>query len=81
MCKSINVQVIGNTIYKTLVRFIQLGLGVRVMMFNATSNNIPVISWRSVLLVEETGENHRPAASHWQRLLHNVVSHEQGLNS
>jgi len=33
----------------------------------ATFNNISVISWRSVLLVEETGgsgENHRPAASH-----------------
>jgi hypothetical protein len=27
-------------------------------------NNISVISWRSVLLVEETGENHKPAASH-----------------
>ena len=29
--------------------------------------NITVISWRSVLLVEETGgpgENHRPVASH-----------------
>jgi hypothetical protein len=37
------------------------------MMFNATFNNISVIPWRSVLLVEETGvprENHRPAASH-----------------
>jgi hypothetical protein len=35
------------------------------MVFNATFNNISVISWRSVLLVEETGvpgENHRPAA-------------------
>ena len=34
---------------------------VRVMVFNATSNNISVISWRPVLLVEETGvprENH-----------------------
>jgi hypothetical protein len=33
--------------------------------------------WRSVLLVEETGvpgENHRPAASHWQTLSHNVLS-------
>jgi len=32
---------------------------------------ISVISWRSVLLVEDTGghgENHRPAASHWQTL-------------
>jgi len=27
------------------------------MTFNATFNNISVISWRSVLLVEETGGN------------------------
>jgi hypothetical protein len=36
------------------------------MMFNATFNNISVISWRSVLLVENTGvsgENHQPVAS------------------
>ena len=31
------------------------GLGVMIMMFNATFNDISVISWRSVLLVEETG--------------------------
>ena len=30
---------------------------VMVVEFNATFNNIPVISWQSVLLVEETGEN------------------------
>jgi len=34
------------------------------MVFNATFNNISVISWRSVLLMEETGDNHRPVASH-----------------
>jgi hypothetical protein len=37
---------------------------------------ISVISWRSVLLVEETGwprENHRPVANHWQTLSHNVI--------
>jgi hypothetical protein len=28
---------------------------VRVVVFNATFNNISVISWPSVLLVEETG--------------------------
>jgi hypothetical protein len=28
---------------------------IRLMVFNATFNNISVISWRSVLLVEETG--------------------------
>ena len=34
---------------------------------NITFNNISVISWRSILLVEETGgpgENHRPVSSH-----------------
>jgi hypothetical protein len=49
---------------------IELAIGpnrVRVMGFYATFNNISVISWQSVLLVEETGlpgENHRPAASY-----------------
>jgi hypothetical protein len=40
---------------------------IRVMMFNVTFNNISAISWRSVLLVEETGlprESNRHAASH-----------------
>jgi hypothetical protein len=39
------------------------------MVFKATFNNISVISWLSILLVEETGvpvENYRPVASHWQ---------------
>jgi hypothetical protein len=46
---------------------IKLTKRVRVMVFNATFNNISVISWRSVLLMEETGgpgENHRPVVSH-----------------
>ena len=30
-------------------------VGVRVMVFNTTFDNISIISWRSVLLVEETG--------------------------
>ena len=33
----------------------KVGLIRRFMVFNATFNNISVISWRSVLLVEETG--------------------------
>ena len=47
------------------------------MVFNATFNNISVISRRSVLLVEETwvpGINHPLVASHWQTLSHNVLS-------
>ena len=46
----------------------------RFLMFNATFNNILVISWWSVLLVEETGgprENHRPVTN---ILSHNAVS-------
>jgi hypothetical protein len=36
---------------------------VRVMVVKATFNNISVISWQSVLLVEEAG-NHQPAANY-----------------
>jgi hypothetical protein len=38
-----------------------------VIVLNPTSTNISVISWGSVLLVEETGvpgENHRPVTGH-----------------
>jgi predicted membrane protein len=45
-----------------------------------TFNNISAISWQSVLLVEETAENHRPAASHWQTLSHNAASSTSHLN-
>jgi hypothetical protein len=45
-----------------------------VIVFNATFINISVISWRSVLLVEETGENNITTESHRQTLSHNVVS-------
>jgi len=40
-------------------------------VLNATFSNISAISWRPVLLVEETGvlgENHRPLASNWYHL-------------
>ena len=60
----------------TIVKDLNRLVIVMVMVFNATFNNISVISWRSVLLMEETGvpeENHRPAASHRQTLSHNVV--------
>jgi hypothetical protein len=65
-----------NTFYYVLSSE-ERGLGGRVMVFNATFNNISVISWRSFLLVQETrvpGENHRSVASHCQTLSHNVVS-------
>jgi hypothetical protein len=48
----------------------------RLMVFNATFNNILLISWRSALLVEQTGvpgENHRPVT-------YNVNSIIDGFN-
>ena len=60
-------------------------LGRWFLVFNATFNNISVISWCSVLMVDETGvpeENYQPVGSHWQALSHNVESstpcHERG---
>ena len=59
-----------------------------VMVFNATFNNISVILWRSVQLVEENGSTHRkppPDASHSQTWSHSVVSstsrHDRDTNS
>jgi len=54
-----------------------------IMVFDAFFNNISVISWRSVLLVEQIGvpgENHRSAESHWQTLSHNVALSTPRLN-
>jgi len=56
------------------------------MVFNVTFNNISVISWRSVLLVEETGGPGGNLSQVTDKTLsHNVASrtphHEQGSNS
>ena len=39
----------------TISSYLIINTNYRVMVFNATFNNISVMSWRSVLLVEETG--------------------------
>ena len=49
-----------------------------VMVFSTTFNNISAISWRSVLLVEETGgpgENHRPVTNFVTPLLIEIRTH------
>ena len=53
------------------------------MVFNSTFNNISVMSWWPLLLVEETREKHRPGESYWQTLSHHVSRtprHEWGSN-
>jgi hypothetical protein len=57
-------------------------LMVRAMVFNATFNNISVISWGSILLVEETGvsgENHQQTLSH--NVILSTLHHQRDSNS
>ena len=73
-----NVNTCSYTIvwYRKILTFFSCLVWVRFMIFNATFINISVILWPSVLLVEKTsvpGGHHRPVASHWQTLSHNVV--------
>ena len=62
-----------------------LGLvSIRVVVFGATFNNISIILWWSVLLVEERGapgETRWPAICHWQSWSHNVVLSIRGYAS
>ena len=48
------------------------GVRVRVMVINATFNNVSAMSWQSAFLVEEAGmpwENHRSVAIHWTNVI------------
>jgi hypothetical protein len=46
---------------------------VRVVAFYVTFNNISVISWLSVLLVEETGENHCVTDKLYHIILNKII--------
>jgi hypothetical protein len=62
----LNLNEESNVVYEDHIPFLQ-SIGIQqtnktfLMVFNAILNNISVISWWSVLLVEETGG---PVASH-----------------
>jgi len=58
-----NTEILSNLIDKFSKMFFQIVWFAPLMVFSATYTNISVISWRSVLLLEETGEpgvKHRP---------------------
>ena len=57
-------------ILRMWIMVIRLGFGVRAMVFNATFNNISVISWRSVLLVEETRRKTTDLSQVTEKLFH-----------
>ena len=64
-----------------IVNYIFQGDRVWFMMFNATFNNISVISWQSLSWRRKPNraqrDNHQPVASHWQTISHNVVLGQQ----
>jgi len=71
LLKSVHINIVTN------IRWI-LNFGFRFRVFNATFNNISVISWRSVLLVEETGVPGRKPpicrkSLHWVHIAMNGV--------
>ena len=56
-----------SSVFVCLFSFVFVCLFVCLMVFNVIFNNISVITWRPVLLVEETGvpgKNDGPAARH-----------------
>ena len=67
VCVMMDTSVLEMFVLVSQIILMGLGFRFRFMVFNATFNNISVILWRSILLVEENrvpGENHRPVASH-----------------
>jgi hypothetical protein len=65
-----------SSLFCLFLKFVQLFIRFRFLASNATFNNISIISWRSALLVENSGvpgENYRPTVSQWQTLSYHVL--------
>jgi hypothetical protein len=63
---------------------IEIWVMVRVIVFNTNINNISIISWQSVLLVDETGVARRKPPTCHKSLINFITyytSPEQDLNS
>jgi hypothetical protein len=74
-----HIQIPSNIIFYLFVYIYKKGVivvmvMVIIIMLNTTFNNISVISWRLVILMEETREIYRLVASHWQTLSHTNIS-------
>ena len=62
------------------VKNVEWVIRVGIVVLNATFNNSSAISWRSILLVEETEENRRPTSHTAYRCIENT-SPERDSNS
>ena len=64
-----------SSLFCLFIKLVQILIRFRFLVSNATFNYISIISWRSALLVENSGvpgENYRPTVSQWQTLSYNV---------
>jgi hypothetical protein len=67
VCVMMDTTVLEMFVLVSQIILMHLSFRFRLMVVNATFNNISVILWRSILLVEKNrvpGKNHQPAASH-----------------
>ena len=67
VCVIMDTTVLEMFVLVSQIILMDLSFRFRLMVVNTTFNNISVILWRSILLVEKNrvpGENHQPAASH-----------------
>ena len=66
-CKEESLTLSNLLTSQSIILIMKNRVRVKAIVFTATFNNISVISWRSVLMVEQTrvpGEIHPPATSH-----------------